>query len=131
MPPRALQETVARFNAHAREGVDPEFGRGRTVFNQRGGDPGRRPNPTLGPLVHAPFYALRVKPGDIGTFMGLPTDGQARVLQPDGRPVEGLYATGNAACSLFGGHYPSAGITLGPGITFGWIAARHALSLDT
>ncbi len=131
VPPRALQETVARFNAHAREGVDPEYGRGRTVFNQRGGDPEHRPNPTLGPLVHAPFYALRVKPGDIGTFLGLPTDGQARVLQPDGRPVEGLYATGNAACSLFGGHYPSAGITLGPGITFGWIAARHALGLDT
>jgi len=130
VPARHLQETVESFNRYAVEGRDPEFGRGSTVFNQRGGDPEHGPNPTLGPLEAAPFYAIRVKPGDIGTFIGLPTDGHARVLQADGSPVDGLYAAGNAACSLFGGLYPSAGITLGPGMTFGWIAVRHALGLE-
>jgi len=127
VPARHLAKTIEAFNVHARSGQDPEFGRGDTVFNQRAGDLEHEPNPTLGPLEIAPFYAIRIKPGDIGTFHGLSTDGWARVLKADGNPVAGLYAVGNAAASMFGGHYPSAGITLGPGLTFGWVAARHAL----
>jgi len=125
----ALERTIARFNEHAAQGNDPEFGRGRTVFERRYGDASHGPNPALGALRQAPFYAVKVMPGDIGTFLGLPTDGDARVLAVDGEPVAGLYAAGNAAHSLFGGHYPSAGITLGPALTFGWLAARHALGV--
>lgn len=122
-----LQATVDRFNEHAMRGLDPDFRRGESVFERRYGDAAHGPNPALGPLTQPPFYAIQVMPGDIGTFIGLPTDGAARVLDASGRPVAGLYAAGNAALSLFGGHYPSAGITLGPALTFGWLAARHAL----
>lgn len=126
-----LEQTLARFNDHAAHGRDPDFGRGGSVFERRYGDPSHRPNPALGALQQAPFYALKVLPGDIGTFLGLPTDGAARVLDADGRPVPGLYAAGSTAHSLFGGHYPSAGITLGPALTFGWLAARHAMGVDS
>jgi succinate dehydrogenase/fumarate reductase flavoprotein subunit len=127
VPPRALQRTVARFNEMAARGIDTEFQRGQSVFERRYGDLHHAPNPALGPLTVSPFYAVKVVPGDIGTFIGLPTDGDARVLDARGMPVPGLYAAGNAAMSIFGGHYPSAGITLGPALTFGWLAARHAL----
>lgn len=127
LPAGSLQRTVSRFNEMAVNGIDADFRRGQTVFECRYGDAQHRPNPALGPLVEPPFYAVRVMPGDIGTFIGLPTDGAARVLDARGAVVPGLYAAGNAALSLFGGHYPSAGITLGPALTFGWLAARHAL----
>ena len=129
VPPRALQRAVARFNEMAARGIDTDFQRGQSVFERRYGDPHHAPNPALGPLSVSPFYAVKVVPGDIGTFIGLPTDGDARVLDARGLPVPGFYAAGNAAMSLFGGHYPSAGITLGPALTFGWLAARHALGL--
>ncbi len=129
VPPQALQRTVARFNEMATRGIDSDFQRGQSVFERRYGDPHHAPNPALGPMSAPPFYAVKVVPGDIGTFIGLPTDGDARVLDARGLPVPGLYAAGNAAMSLFGGHYPSAGITLGPALTFGWLAARHALGL--
>jgi succinate dehydrogenase/fumarate reductase flavoprotein subunit len=122
-----LERTVAEFNRHAAEGRDPLFGRGESLFNRRSGDAARAPNPSLAPLIKAPFYALRVLPGDIGTFAGLPTDEHARVLGVTGVPIDGLYAVGNDAATLFGGDYPAAGITLGPALTFGHIAARHAL----
>jgi succinate dehydrogenase/fumarate reductase flavoprotein subunit len=122
-----LERTVAEFNRHAAEGRDPLFGRGESLFTRRSGDAARAPNPSLAPLIKAPFYALRVLPGDIGTFAGLPTDEHARVLGVTGVPIDGLYAVGNDAATLFGGDYPAAGITLGPALTFGHIAARHAL----
>lgn len=127
LPSCSLQATVSRFNEMAIRGDDTEFLRGQSVFERRYGDPQHGPNPALGPLVTPPYYAIQVLPGDIGTFIGLPTDGAARVLDARGAAVPGLYAAGNAALSLFGGHYPSAGITLGPALTFGWLAARHAL----
>jgi len=127
LPSVRLQATVLRFNEMAARGEDSEFLRGQSVFERRYGDLRHAPNPALGPLVTPPFYAIQVVPGDIGTFVGLPTDGAARVLDAQGVAVLGLYAAGNAAHSLFGGHYPSAGITLGPALTFGWLAARHAL----
>lgn len=127
LPSGSLQATVSRFNDMAAQGEDTEFLRGQSVFERRYGDAQHRPNPALGPLVAPPYYAIQVVPGDIGTFIGLPTDGVARVRDARGAAVPGLYAVGNAAQSLFGGHYPSAGITLGPALTFGWLAARHAL----
>ena len=127
VPADALRQTLELFNRHAAHGKDPAFRRGGSLFERRCGDAEHSPNPALGPLDTPPFYAVKVLPGDIGTFVGLPTDGAARVLDAEGRAVPGLYAAGNAAHSLFAGHYPSAGITLGPALTFGWLSARHAL----
>ena len=90
------------------------------------GDASVTPNPCLGPLARAPFYAVRLYPGDIGASVGLPIDPQARVLTTEGQPVEGLFACGNDANSIMGGTYPGAGITLGPALTFGYIAAHTA-----
>ena len=125
LPPEALEATVARFNASARTGVDPDFHRGATPYNRVQGWPRHRgPNPALGPLDRAPFYAVRLVVGSLGTFAGLRTGPDGAVLGPGGRPVPGLYAIGNDAASIMGGHYPSGGITLGPGMTFGYVVAR-------
>jgi len=123
--PRALVETVARYNEAARRGEDPEFGRGSTAYNRYLGDPRHRPNPNVAPVEKAPFYAVKVVPGELGTFAGLVTDAHARVLDPTGNPISGLYAAGNDLASIMGGNYPGGGITLGPAMTFGYIAARH------
>ena len=121
----ALEATVARFNASARAGDDPEFGRGRSAYNRVQGDAAHRgPNPSLGPLEKPPFYAVRIVPGSLGTFAGLRTDAAARVLGRDGRPIAGLFAVGNDMSSIMGGNYPSGGITLGPAMTFGYVAGR-------
>jgi succinate dehydrogenase/fumarate reductase flavoprotein subunit len=117
-----LAETIAAYNRHARDGRDPEFGKGDTPFNRFGGDPACQPNPCLAPIARAPFYAVRILPGSLGTFAGLRTDARARVLSRDGRPIEGLYAVGNDMASVMGGHYPAGGITLGPAMTFGYLA---------
>ncbi|MDR7103791.1 FAD-dependent oxidoreductase [Croceicoccus sp. BE223] len=127
--PAGLEATVARFNAGARAGVDPEFGRGDRVYDRYQGDPEHGPNPCLGPLEQAPFYAVRIEAGIIGTFAGLMTDSNAQVLRADGTPIEGLYAVGNDQKSVFAGAYPGAGATLGPAMTFGYIAGRHAAGL--
>ncbi len=120
LPVAALEATVARFNDLARQGRDLDFSRGLSTYNRVQGDAGQ----SLGPLNRAPFYAVKIVPGSLGTFAGLRTDPSARVLGADGNPVAGLFAVGNDAASIFGGHYPSGGITLGPGMTFGYIAAR-------
>ncbi|GAA0577985.1 FAD-dependent oxidoreductase [Craurococcus roseus] len=121
----ALERTVAGFNGPARRGEDPAFGRGRTAYNRSLGDPLVKPNPCVAPLERAPFYAVKVVPGDLGTFAGLRGDAHARVLDREGRPIPGLYAAGNDLASVMGGNYPGGGITLGPAMTFGYIAARH------
>ena len=123
----ALQATVARFNDAARAGRDTEFGRGESAHNRAYGDPGHQPNPCLGALETGPFYAVKLRPGDLGSFVGLATDANARVLDKAGHPLSGLYAAGLDAASVLGGHYPAAGVTVGAALTFGWIAARHAL----
>lgn len=120
----ALVETVSRFNAGAARGEDTAFGRGASPYNRIQGDAGHGPNPALGALTVGPFYAVRVVPGSLGTFAGLRTDARARVLQADGAPIPGLFAVGNDAASIMGGNYPSGGITLGPAMTFGYIAGR-------
>jgi succinate dehydrogenase/fumarate reductase flavoprotein subunit len=121
----ALERTVAGFNGPARRGEDPAFGRGSTAYNRSLGDPLVAPNPCVAPLEKPPFYAVKVVPGDLGTFAGLRGDAHARVLDGAGRPIPGLYAAGNDLASVMGGNYPGGGITLGPAMAFGWIAAHH------
>ncbi len=121
----ALESTVARFNETAARGEDPEFGKGSTAYNRSLGDPDWKPNPCVAPLAKPPFFAVRLFVGDLGTFAGLRTNEHAEVLGEDGAPVPGLFAAGNDAASVMGGAYPGGGITLGPALTFGWIAARR------
>jgi 3-oxosteroid 1-dehydrogenase len=127
LPPQKLNATIARFNEHARAGTDPDFRRGESAYDRYYGDPRVTPNPTLRALETPPFYALPVYPGDIGTNGGLSTNEHAQVLDEAGVAIPGLYACGNTAATVMGHSYPAAGATLGPGMTFGFIAARHAL----
>jgi succinate dehydrogenase/fumarate reductase flavoprotein subunit len=126
----ALRSTVAEYNGPAREGRDPAFRRGENAYNRYLGDPDCQPNPCVAPIGAGPYYAVKVVPGDLGTFAGLRTDRHARVLDGDGAPIPGLYAAGNDNASIMGGNYPGGGITLGPAMTFGFVAARHAAGLD-
>ncbi|MCL4800628.1 MAG: FAD-dependent oxidoreductase [Burkholderiales bacterium] len=121
----ALAATVAEYNHHAERGEDPHFGKGGTAYNRFYGDVDIKPNPCLAPIVRPPFYAVKVTIGDLGTYAGLATDRHARVLNARGTPIPGLYAAGNDMASIMGGAYPGPGITLGPAMTFGWIAGRH------
>ena len=127
----ALATTVANYNAQARAGLDPEFGRGSTIYQRHLGDAGHSPNPCVAPIEQAPFYALRIYPADLGTAIGLKTDRHARVLRKDGTVMSGLYACGNDMGSIMNGNYPGPGITLGPALTFGYIAGRHLAEAGT
>lgn len=118
-----LEAVVARMNDYARTGEDLEFGRGGNSYDRNFGDPKLTPNPCLGPIGKAPFYAMPVNLGDLGTKGGLKCDAQARVLDGQDRPIPGLYAAGNASGSPFGNAYPGAGGTIGPAMVFGFIAA--------
>ena len=122
---KALGETVAQFNAVAVEGRDPAFGKGSRAYNRYQGDALHGPNPCVAPLKDGPFYAIKMVIGDLGTYAGIVTDADARALDADGRVIPGLYAAGNDMASIMGGNYPGAGITLGPALTFGYIAGRH------
>ena len=128
--PGALRSTVERFNIGAARGEDPEFGKGGNVYNRFNGDPAHRPNPCLEPLRTPPYYAVRVVPGDLGTFMGMKTDAFARVLDEARAPIPGLYAAGNDMASFMGGNYPGAGITIGPAMAFGYVAAHHMAGVE-
>lgn len=130
MDPARLAATVERFNGFARTGVDADFGRGGTAYDNYYGDPLVKPNPNLGPLERGPFRALRLHPGDLGTKGGLLTDADARVLREDGTPIPGLYAAGNTTASVMGRTYPGAGSTLAPALVFGHRGARHAATTD-
>ena len=120
--PAVLEATVKAFNANAQRGDDPEFGKGSKAYNRYQGDALVTPNPCLAPLETGPYYAIKLVVGDIGTFAGLQTDAKTRVLDGAGQPIKGLYAVGNDAASIMGGNYPGAGITLGPALTFGYVA---------
>jgi succinate dehydrogenase/fumarate reductase flavoprotein subunit len=129
LPPERLTASVERFNRFAREGQDLDFERGSTDYQRANGDAqwtGR--NPCLGELLEGPFYAIALYPGDIGASTGLVTNTQAQVMSTSGQAIEGLYACGNDMQSIMGNVYPAPGITIGPGITFGYLAAQHALS---
>ena len=124
--PDGLSRTVARFNEYARKGLDPDFGRGQSAYNDCLGDPGFRPNRAIGALDRAPFYATEVYPGDVGTCGGVVTDQYARVLDQNDRPIPGLYATGNITATVMGRTYPGAGASVANTMVFGYVAARHA-----
>lgn len=123
--PSVLTATIASYNVDAKEGRDPEFGRGSTIYQRHLGDATHKPNPCVAPILRAPFFAMRIHPADLGTAIGMKVDAQARVLREDGTPVAGLYACGNDMESIMNGNYPGPGITLGPALTFGYIAGRH------
>ena len=122
-----LATTVKRFNGFARKGVDEDFDRGASVYSQFLGDSGHRPNATLGPIERGPFYAYQFYPGDVGTYGGVVTDVDARVLRQDGSVIEGLYATGTSTAGVMGRAYPGPGCSVGPSFTWGYVAALHAL----
>lgn len=124
--PAALVKTVADYNRYAEQGQDPLFHRGESAYNRIQGEADHTPNPCVAPIVKAPFYAIKIVPGSLGTFAGLRTNKDAQVLDGAGQAITGLYAVGNDMASMMGGHYPAGGITLGPGMTFAYIAAHHA-----
>jgi succinate dehydrogenase/fumarate reductase flavoprotein subunit len=127
IPPGNLAATIDAMNAYAVTGVDPEFGRGTSVYHRNNGDASQGgPNPCLGPILTGPFYAVRLYPGDIGAAAGLVIDPWARVLGANNQPIGRLYACGNEANSIMGGTYPAPGITIGPALTFAYRAMRHA-----
>lgn len=117
--------TVERFNVDAARGRDTEFHRGEDVYSRYLGDADHGPNPCLAPLAKPPFYAIELTLSDLGTVAGLRTDEDCRVLARDGRPIPGLYAVGNDMQSIMRGRYPGPGITLGPALTFGYLAGLH------
>ena len=115
---------LSTANEDATTGLDRAFGKGSTSYQRLLGDTDFAPNPCIGALTHGPFYAVKIIPGDIGTYHGLRTDAETRVLANDGQAIAGLYAVGNDAASIFGGSYPGAGATLGPAMTFGYVCGR-------
>ncbi|WP_182418310.1 FAD-dependent oxidoreductase [Bartonella sp. HY038] len=117
----ALQKTIANYNRDAAQGIDNEFHRGTTPYQLAQGDKDHLPNPCIAPIVKAPFFAVEITAGSLGTFAGLICDDKARVLDGHGEPINGLFAAGNDMNSIFAGTYPSGGITLGPAMTFGYI----------
>lgn len=125
MPNDALGETITRFNSHAAQGTDPDFGRGNTIYERNNGDPDHSPNPCLGPVGTGPLFAVSLVPTPLGTSRGLITDTNARALNAQGQPIAGLYVCGNDMHSAFGGEYPGAGAQLGQAMCFAWRAAKH------
>ena len=126
LDPQALEETIERFNGFARAGRDLDFQRGETDYDRYWADPNHGPNPSLGEIRHAPFWAAVLRPGDLGTNGGLMTDANARVLDRDHQPITGLYAAGNGSGSPFRNAYPGAGATIAAAATFGFIGASFA-----
>ncbi|MDA9008990.1 FAD-dependent oxidoreductase [Alphaproteobacteria bacterium] len=126
LPDTKLEATVSRFNQHAKSGKDLDFHKGEDAYQLNLGNPAHHPNPCLGELTNPPFYAVEIHPEDIGASAGLACDAKARVLDKQGEPIDGLFACGNDMASIMADKYPGPGITLGPAMTFGYIAARTA-----
>lgn len=125
--PAGLQQVVAETNRYARTGVDEAFGKGSSPYGRQYGDPNHRPNPCLGPIETGPFFAVSVVPTPLATAVGLKIDALSRVLDDQDRPIDGLYACGSDAQAVMGGEYPGGGAQIGVAMTFGFIAARHAV----
>ena len=128
VPAADFVATVSAYNEGARRGVDGAFGRGGDAYQRHLGDGDHAPNPCVAPIEAAPFFAMAVRPADLGMAAGLVTDARTRVLGADGRPIPGLYACGNDMQSVMNGAYPGPGITLGPALVFGWIAGTAVLA---
>ncbi len=124
VPADALRATLERFNGFAASGVDEDFHRGESAYDKYYSDPTVKPNPSLHVIDHAPFYAVKIVPGDLGTKGGLVTDERARVLRPDGSVIAGLYAAGNVSSAVMGHTYAGPGATIGPALAFGYLAAE-------
>lgn len=129
IPPATLVATTERFNRFAQAGRDEEFGRGNRAYDRFLGDYTHQPNATLGTVEEGPFYAVAINPGDVGTFGGVVTDSDARVVREDGSVIPGLYATGTTTAAVMGRTYPGAGCSIGPSFTWGFVAAKHAANL--
>jgi predicted oxidoreductase len=123
--PETLERTIEEVNRDAGDGHDRAFNRGATSYQRLLGDEDVAPNPCIGEIAVAPFYAVKIIPGDIATYHGLVTDERTRVLDSGRKPIPGLFAVGNDAASIFGGSYPGAGATLGPAMTFGYICGKN------
>ena len=130
VPAANLTGTVERFNGFARSGKDEDFQRGDSAYDKYYSDPTVKPNPSLNVIDEAPYYAVKMFPGDLGTKGGLVTDERARVLRPDGSVIEGLYAAGNVSAAVMGHTYPGPGGTIGPALTFGYLAAHDLAKED-
>ena len=126
-----LKDTIERNNKFAVTGVDEDFQRGEVFYDRYYGDSKNKPNPCIANIGKPPFYAVPIHPGDIGTKGGLLTDEYARVINNSDQVIEGLYAIGNTSASVMGSKYLGAGATLGPAMTFGYVAALHALDKST
>jgi len=125
LPIEGLRATIERFNGFARSGVDEDFHRGESAYDRYYGDPTNKPNPNLGEISHPPYYAAKMVPGDLGTKGGIRTDIHGRALRDDDSVIEGLYAAGNVSSPVMGHTYPGPGGTIGPAMTFGYLAALH------
>ena len=129
-----LRETVERYNGFVDRGRDEDFGRGDSAYDRWVGDPlsasPDTPSNTLGRIEQGPFYAVALYPGDVGTYGGLLTDSHARVLREDGSAIDGLYATGTSAASVMGHAEPGPGGSIGPALTWAYVAAQHALTQE-
>lgn len=125
LPADELTATVQRFNAFARSGVDEDYHRGESAYDRYYGDPSNKPNPNLGEVGHPPYYGAKMVPGDLGTKGGIRTDVNGRALRDDGSIIDGLYAAGNVSAPVMGHTYPGPGGTIGPAMTFGYLAALH------
>ena len=123
-----LSDTVRRFNGFAETGKDEDFGRGESPQDLYYAGGKELPNPSLGPIAKPPFYAVEIYPGDLGTKGGFRTNPQAQVLSETDEPIPGLYAAGNCSAAVMGRTYPGAGGTIGPAMTFGFLAAEDALA---
>jgi 3-oxosteroid 1-dehydrogenase len=129
VPADELTKTVERFNTFAAQGLDPDFGRGQSAYNDCLGDPGFKPNAALGPLDRGPYFATRIFPGDVGTCGGVLTNEYAQVIDEHDQVIEGLYATGNITATVMGRTYLGAGGSIANTMVFGYVAARHAAGL--
>ena len=126
--PDGLEATVKTINAEAPSGHDHAFGKGESVVDRSIGDPNHRPNPCLGLIEQAPFYAIQIFPGDGSSTLGLRVDAHARVLDGEDHPITGLYACGLDMNSLWRGRPPAHGANNGLNMTFGYIAGSDLVS---
>ena len=126
--PSALRATVDRFNGFVENNKDEDFNRGERAYDRWLGDPYHPNNASLGSISKGPFYAVEVVPGDVGTYGGVVTDDNARVLREDGTAIEGLYATGISTASVMGRAYAGAGASVGPSFVWGYVTAKHVLA---
>ncbi len=131
VPVAALTATVERFNGFAESGLDVDYHRGESAYDKYYSDPRVKPNPSLHVIDQAPFYAVKIVPGDLGTKGGLVTDERARVLRQDGSVIPGLYAAGNASSAVMGRTYAGPGATIGPALVFGYLAAEDIVATSS